>query len=110
MIRVVDSQLYKYLVFIRRTQSEYDVKEVFNLILGYQLALNQAKIPAEVKENWISGFNDFIEKKLTIKYYNGKIAKLPINYGEAIYENQQNSAEGLAEFFNILEEYRNIHD
>lgn len=44
--------------------------------------------------------------KLLIKYFHNNFDRLPRGYAEVIYENQLNDAEGLAEFLELLEEYR----
>ncbi len=97
-MNIDDSILYKYLIFLKQVQALYNAKEIFNLILGYQLASN---------EKWLSNFNYFMERKLLNKYFKGnKLDRLPQNYGQVIYENQKSDSEGLALFFNLLKEYK----
>lgn len=96
-MNIEDSKLYNYLIFISSMESDYNVKEVFNLILGYQIASN---------EEWIGELNDFMEKKLLNKYYGGEFDKLPRNYGDIIYEFQESDSSGLLEFFAILNEFK----
>ncbi len=96
MTIIEDSQLYKYLIFLQKYDPGYNVKEVFNLILGYQLASN---------EEWISKLNNFIDKKLIVEYYNDSLDKLPENYGNVIYANQSNDKEGLEKFYSFLSDF-----
>ncbi len=107
MVEVVDSHLYKYLLFLRKYDPGYNVKEVFNLILGYQMALNQETVSVSAKERWISDLNDFIEKQLIFEHYNNDRDKLPKNYGEIIYENQSDDKDGLEKFFSLLNQFSN---
>ena len=105
MIKIVDSHLYKYLIFLKKYNPGYNVKEIFNLILGYQMALNQESISEVVREKWITDFNNFIEQKLIFEYYNNDFDKLPKNYGEIIYEHQKDDLDGLDQFYKILDEF-----
>lgn len=103
MKKITNSTLYQYLGFLRNIKTEYNVKEIFNLMLGYQLAINQKTIALENREEWIIDFNIYIEEFLLNKFYFNKMEKLPRNYGDIIFENQQNDFDGLKQFFQILD-------
>lgn len=95
-----NSMLYKQINFLAKYGSpSFSVMNVFYFILGYQLGS---------AEEWIPEFIEFVEIKLLKKYYHNNLSNLPRNYGEVIYENQLNDAEGLSEFLELLEEYKSL--
>lgn len=96
MATIENSQLYRYLMFLRKHDPGYNVKEVFNLVLGYQLASD---------EEWIAKFNTFVDKHLIIEYYSNNVEKLPKNYGNVIYENQSDDKDGLDKFYSLLKDF-----
>jgi len=105
MVKIEDSVLYKYLVFLKGIQTNYNVKEIFNLILGYQMAMNSMSIRSNNCESWISDFNTFVDDYLINKYYDNSLNKLPRNFGDVIFENQKSDSDGLKLFFEILDLY-----
>lgn len=105
MVRAVDSSLIKYLRFLRNYNTNANIKEIFNLVLGYNMAIQQDTIPTIAKEEWLPRFNSFIEKKLITVYYKNEINRLPKNFGEIIYENQADDKDGLDKFYDILDEF-----
>ena len=96
-MNIEKSKLYLHLCFIRGLKSNYNVKEIFSLVLGYQLGTS---------EKWIGEFCDFIDERLLDKYYDCELDKLPKNYGEVIFENQESDEDGVRYFFYILEDFR----
>ncbi len=96
MSKIQDSQLYKYLMFLKKYSQDYNIKEIFNLSLGYQMGS---------KEEWISDLNNYIERKLLIMYFGNQFDKLPKNYGTIIYENQNDDKDGIKLFYKLLDEF-----
>ncbi len=98
-MKMEESLLYKNLIFLEKYRPPYNVKEVFQFMLGYQLA---------VGEDWISEFNKFLERKLLNLYTDNEFDKLARNCSEVIYENQKSDQEGLNLFFYTLQEYKDF--
>lgn len=98
-MKMEESLLYKNLVFLEKYRPPYNVKEVFQFMLGYQLAASEV---------WISDFNKFLERKLLKLYTNDEFDRLPRNCGEVIYENQKSDEEGLNLFFETLQEFHHF--
>lgn len=97
-MKMEDSLLYQNLVFLAKYRPPYNVKEVFQFMLGYQLASSEV---------WISDFNKFLENKLLKLYTNNEFDKLPRNCGEVIFENQKSDEDGLNLLFDTLQEFKN---
>lgn len=98
-MNIENDLLYKNLIFLDKYRPPYNVKEIFQFMLGYQLSSN---------EEWISNFNLFLEKKLLNLYTDNQFDKLPVNCGEFIYLNQKSDSEGLDLFFKFLREYKDF--